>query len=346
VFETGFGFTALLPHVSAARQVARIASLRVRRAVEREDFEAAIRDVEIVLRLARDLQPRGHVISQLVSSAITLIVGKDMITPILIAPGLRAGHCDRLLKVLVEHEAKSPDGYVEGLRTEYVTFRVGLPELIQDPERVGKALGIRKQDGQSTVRALVEALGSRDTARTLPADADSKIRQTTPAELARQVEKVNGVYRTLLGLDGVPYAARQQKFATVRMLGGTDTLSILVQRTGLSQPLLGGFVQALAHAKATVRAMECWAALRRWELSHRGRPPRELVSATKAAGLKDVPVDPYDGKPMRLAILNGRPIIYSVGKDGRDDGGQIDSKQDVQPSGDLIYRPESTEARR
>src|SRR5262249_51722070 len=88
VFETGVGFSALLPHVQAARQVARIAALRVRRAVEREDFEAAIRDVEMVLRLARDLQPRGPVISQLVTAAITSFVGSDMIAPILIAPGL------------------------------------------------------------------------------------------------------------------------------------------------------------------------------------------------------------------------------------------------------------------
>ena len=44
------------PHLQAARQVARVASLRVRRAVERRDFDAAIRDVAAVLRLARDMQ--------------------------------------------------------------------------------------------------------------------------------------------------------------------------------------------------------------------------------------------------------------------------------------------------
>ncbi len=40
---------------------------------------------------------------------------------------------------------------------------------------------------------------------------------------------------------------------------------------------------------------------------------------------------------MRLAVVEGQPVVYSVGKDGRDDGGQKDSKYDTQP-GDMIYR--------
>ncbi len=57
-----------------------------------------------------------------------------------------------------------------------------------------------------------------------------------------------------------------------------------------------------------------------------------------AAGLKTVPADPYDGKKMRLAMLDGQPIVYAVGKDGKDDGGQKDSDRDQRPTGDLIYR--------
>jgi hypothetical protein len=37
-------------------------------------------------------------------------------------------------------------------------------------------------------------------------------------------------------------------------------------------------------------------------------------------------------------VRDGRPVVYSVGKDGKDDGGTVDSKNDTQP-GDLIYRP-------
>ena len=61
--------------------------------------------------------------------------------------------------------------------------------------------------------------------------------------------------------------------------------------------------------------------------------------------MKDVPADPYDGKPVRLAVVEGQPAVYSVGRDGKDDGGQKDSKFDVQP-GDLIYRLAAMQVRR
>ncbi len=46
------------------------------------------------------------------------------------------------------------------------------------------------------------------------------------------------------------------------------------------------------------------------------------------AGLTTVPIDPYDGKPLRLSIVGGQLVIYSVGKDGKDDGGRVDSDFD------------------
>lgn len=33
------------------------------------------------------------------------------------------------------------------------------------------------------------------------------------------------------------------------------------------------------------------------------------------------PADPFDGKPMRYALRDGRPVIYSVGSDRDDDLG-------------------------
>src|SRR5262249_42330805 len=45
----------------------------------------------------------------------------------------------------------------------------------------------------------------------------------------------------------------------------------------------------------------------------------------------------YDGQPMRVGVFEGRTVVYSVGKDGRDDGGRSDSEYD-QLLGDLIYR--------
>src|SRR5262249_13941775 len=127
VFEAGLGDEAHILHVNPARQVARIASLRVRRAVERGDFDAAIRDVEAVLRLVGELRPRGSMIIQMIAGAITeQVICAEMVKAILTDPQLRLDHCDRLLKLFLAHEVSASDGYAEGLRVEYLTARFSL----------------------------------------------------------------------------------------------------------------------------------------------------------------------------------------------------------------------------
>ncbi|MHC5542552.1 hypothetical protein ACYOEI_30370, partial [Singulisphaera rosea] len=57
--------------------------------------------------------------------------------------------------------------------------------------------------------------------------------------------------------------------------------------------------------------------------------------------LEAIPADPFDGKPLRLAVIDGEPVIYSIGRDGRDDGGLVDSRNDSRP-GDLTFRFSTT----
>ena len=37
-------------------------------------------------------------------------------------------------------------------------------------------------------------------------------------------------------------------------------------------------------------------------------------------------------------VVDAQPLIYSVGRDGKDDGGLIDSDRDQKAAGDLLYR--------
>jgi hypothetical protein len=296
VFETGLGADALLPQVQSARQVARVASLRVRRAVERRDFDAAIRDVEATLRLVRDLQPRGTIISQLVAAAISQLTCTEMVTRILADPRLRVEHCDRLLKLLLSHDTRSIDGYSEGLRVDYLIARTSLGDIDRDhPQLAG---------------------------------------QSSPAEHSRRVRDLKSYYRTLLGYDGLHYAPRFAQIATMKL---SEREEALVGTVAMTAPdVVAAFSQSTGRMIANLRATECMIVMRRWQLKHRGLP-RALAVPIKEAGLKAIPIDPYDGQPMRVALLGSPPVVYSVGKDGRDDGGQQDSKYDTQP-GDLLYR--------
>ena len=81
----------------------------------------------------------------------------------------------------------------------------------------------------------------------------------------------------------------------------------------------------------------CLAALKRWQLAHR-ELPADLATALKEAGVGEVPVDPYSGKPFSLAVLAGKPIIYSIGPDGIDDHGEFDNLDGRNESGDMLFQ--------
>ena len=86
-----------------------------------------------MLRLNRDLRPRGALISQFVSTAVDGICCKQIVPLILTAPGIETRHCDRLLALLTEHEAKAIDPFWEGTRADY--FVVGLVPVARKPDR-------------------------------------------------------------------------------------------------------------------------------------------------------------------------------------------------------------------
>ena len=296
-----------------------------------------------MLRLSRDLQPRGEIISELVVSAVSNYVCAEFVSTILASPGLRVEHCDHLLRLFASHEAKSTDGYAESLRISYLTVRVTIRDLVKHPGAIAEQMGLKS--GQSVVNAVAESIlggGKPVGYMPFPADADAQVARTSPTKMTRTIRELGRYYGALLALDGLPYADRIPKANAITLADGDDVLSRMV--TLMTHPA-DPFVRAIARATASMRATECLIAIRRWQLTHKG-VPRDMATAIKGSPLKAIPVDPYNGKPMRLTLIDGQPVVYSVGRDGKDDGGRIDSDRDQRPAGDLIYRlPQQAAAR-
>lgn len=61
-------------------------------------------------------------------------------------------------------------------------------------------------------------------------------------------------------------------------------------------------------------------AIRRWALDHRGALPDTLQSLVTAGLLPELPLDRFSGAPLHYAPA--RQLLWSVGKNGRDDQGQ------------------------
>jgi hypothetical protein len=81
----------------------------------------------------------------------------------------------------------------------------------------------------------------------------------------------------------------------------------------------------LAHVRCMIAAL----AAERYRLAH-GAWPESLDRLTPAL-LTEVPLDPFDGEPLRYRRFAEGVVVYSVGEDGRDDGGQVRPEELAQP---------------
>ena len=298
----------------------------------------------------------GHV-----SGAIDVFTVKSLVVPVLSAPALTIEHCDRLLALLLEHEAQSVNAYAEGLRADYLSHRATWHEFISDQgrlrehwARMGKPIGA----SSSIVAAIADNYAPPPEFRCPPPDAsidrklgamaswlkslkgikdlDAIIARTTPEELSRQVEKLNEHYRALLGTANAPY--RERIRVSTQRSKSLDTLDVHTRVTNGLLSDYAAFTRALSRSRAMIRAAEGLIVVRRWQLRHgRDDAPPSLDAAAKEAGLPSLPVDPYDGRPIRLADVNGQPTVYAIGPDGKDDGGRIDGDRSPD-SGDLLLR--------
>jgi len=98
------------------------------------------------------------------------------------------------------------------------------------------------------------------------------------------------------------------------------------QLVGLYLPTFRAVCEQDAMRVARLRAAHIGIAVERSRLKS-GKLPAAL-SALVSAFIDAVPKDPFDGKPLRYKKLEKGYVVYSVGPDGRDDGGS-DETDDV-----------------
>jgi hypothetical protein len=124
-----------------------------------------------------------------------------------------------------------------------------------------------------------------------------------------------------------PYHEIRDQLPQAEDLGRKDLfMSILT-------PSMSRAIGVLARAEARDACGRVAVAMTRFRLDH-GKLPSGLDELVPKY-LESIPADPFDGKPLRLAVKEDRRIIYSVGPDGVDDGGvEIYGKDQ---KGDVIF---------
>jgi hypothetical protein len=101
-------------------------------------------------------------------------------------------------------------------------------------------------------------------------------------------------------------------------------------------PALDKVFAACRRKHAQVRCLVAALAAERYRQKH-GRWPESLAGLAPDY-LAAVPLDPFDGQPLRYRRLADGVVVYSVGVDKTDDGGNIDRKNPHQSGTDLGCR--------
>jgi hypothetical protein len=343
VFITGLGADASLEHAQAARSFARCSVLHIYYGRVKGNFNMAEAAIRRCLRLSRDLRPRGFMVCQLVSVANdgTLILAINRL--LLTDPNLTVKQCDRLLALLIEHQQQGMDSYQEGLRMDYILARSSIHDLKSGRLTLGQIfdfLSTTELDGPKLVGHVpmnydAEIVACNRLYALAMREAKDPIARTAEFfEFDQEIAKISSGWTDFLAKAAVTppsqRASLQSQMPATQFQ--TWTASVVPGR------------DATRRAAAYLAGLQMLVALRRYEVAH-GRLPTALEDAAVETALKSVPIDPYAGMPLRLTKVGDRTIVYSVGKDLKDDGGLTDWNFGAQPGDILFVLPPRDEAR-
>ena len=102
-------------------------------------------------------------------------------------------------------------------------------------------------------------------------------------------------------------------------------------------PAAGKALNRAAEMAARLRVAQTALGIERFRLQHTNALPGSLTELTSAF-LTAVPTDPFDGQPLRFKKLPGRGyVVYSVGKDRKDDGGIAPAKDKPSSAPDTTF---------
>ncbi len=221
---------------------------------------------------------------------MTEVTAKEIVLAILAAPALRPEHCDRLLGVLRRHEehAPTPDTYATAVQIEYVTLRSTILLVVRSARarpHGSRPVASAAKPGASSSPAPSNA--ESPPPNDIDAQIEAQFAKTTPDGLAKQVDRVNAYFAALLALKDVPHAERLTRLPDVPTFfpAGDDNASIVAQLLPDVKPA----VAAVGRVGATLHAWECLIALRRWQITHEGAMPGDLVTAVRDVGLPACP---------------------------------------------------------
>ena len=293
------GFDALLPHLAKLKSEAQHFRLEALVATERGDPDSAITALGNAARTGNLLADEPFLITHLVRIAC-LTIALDGAQHLLSRRDLSTPQLARLDTLF--NELKCPGG----LRSSYISERA-------------MDLSVFDVSGDAMARVASSGDGSDDPA--------------TPAKIKTGLGLMSAI-----GLAGADQRLMLETFDQAIELADKDTPEALTRARQVFDKAVGKadrfppkifsgmllpsgrtpnrFASLEGRRRAAITAM----AVQKFRLAQNGALVERLEELVPRF-LPSVPLDPYDGQPLRYKRLSSGFVVYSIGADGRDNGG-------------------------
>lgn len=149
------------------------------------------------------------------------------------------------------------------------------------------------------------------------------LRRHLPPDNLRQA--IAALARAEAECEDVALIQTRDRAMTERAFGWAARLENLIEESGAQSNRGSALLDAQRRRIATGRLLQADLAIRLFQNEH-GHPPPTLNDLVPAY-LPAVPLDPYSNQPLQYRLDGGDFILYSVGKDGRDNGGRFTSSR-------------------
>jgi hypothetical protein len=296
-----------------ARQVEHLLQQEMFRRLRDGDVEGACEAARAMLVVARSVGDEPTIISMLVRIACASAAAGNLER--ILAQGEPTESSLAVLQKMVEEEAAFP--YLKvGFRGERGMLHLTM-KAIEDGKLTASGLTVMSGNatqGFSPFEKIWDPIYSRSAART-----------AHPELLRRLAEYIE--------IADLPAPDRDVQMRIKEQELKSGNVPHFVR---LLCPACAKVTDADTRAHAFLRAAAAAVAAERFRVANK-RWPKELAELTPTY-LKTVPLDPYDGKPLRMRATEEGLIIYALGSDLKDNGGKRDPTLPFRPGDNIAFR--------
>jgi hypothetical protein len=297
----------LLPDQSKCRDIVALLCYESVRQNQKGDSKRALAACQAALNAARSLGDEPIFISQLIRNAGVLLACRGIERAL--AQGEPPSEDMAALQKLLENEDAFHDLLV-AMRGE----RASLHQVFELVERGELSVDVLFQARSSWLQNRLESLWHMD------AREDNVLFLSL---MTRRIEEVKSPLHEQVGLD----KRFEQDFRT------TPKSAVI---TRLLLPTLTKLSEASRRKHAYLRCTIAALAVERYRQEKTAWPG--TLAQLCPTYLAAVPLDPFDGKPLRYRRLDDGVVIYSVGSDGVDNDGTLDRDAPTRTGADIGFR--------